>query len=194
MLVTAAVFQSAIEPYVFVAVTGSVTHAVAAAAMFVLVMDVSAATCAGRKRSSARPARRCDRIARAHLHTSDTTRCNADVLQLVRVAPWCNVRRQVATLMDATRSCYKIARRKTGSAYNIAPCCVDVILSGNPWQPIILRATYNACIQPIAPNNAQMPCGQRRAIKVTCRTSMLRPCNTEPPLRDAFRTARRWQH
>jgi hypothetical protein len=49
--------------------------------MFAFVMAVCAATCAGRKRSSARPARRCDRIARAHLHTSDTTRCNADVLQ-----------------------------------------------------------------------------------------------------------------
>ncbi len=81
MLVTAAVFQSAIEPYVVVAVTGLVTHAVAAAATFALVMAVCAATCAGRKRSSARPARRCDRIARAHLHTSDTTRRNADVLQ-----------------------------------------------------------------------------------------------------------------
>jgi hypothetical protein len=81
MLVTAAVFQSVIEPYVVVAVTGSVTHALAAAAMFEFVMAVCAAACAGRKRSSARPARPCDRIARAHLHTSDTTRCNADVLQ-----------------------------------------------------------------------------------------------------------------
>jgi hypothetical protein len=81
MLVTAAVFQSAIGPYVAVAVTGLVTHAAAAAAMFAFVMAVCAATCAGSKRSSARPARRCDRIARAHLHTSDTTRCNADVLQ-----------------------------------------------------------------------------------------------------------------
>jgi hypothetical protein len=81
MLVTAAVFQSAIGPYCDLAVTGLVTHAVAAAAMFAFVMAVCAATCAGRKRSSARPARRCDRIARAHLHTSDTTRCNADVLQ-----------------------------------------------------------------------------------------------------------------
>jgi hypothetical protein len=81
MLVTAAVFQSAIEPYVVVAVTGLVTHAVAAAAMFALVMAVCAATYAGRKRSSARPARRCDRIARAHLHNSGTTRRNADVLQ-----------------------------------------------------------------------------------------------------------------
>jgi hypothetical protein len=86
MLVTAAVFQSAIGPYCDLAVTGSVTHALAAAAMFALVMAVCAATCAGRKRSSARPERRCDRIARAHLHTSDTTCCNAAVRVLHRGA------------------------------------------------------------------------------------------------------------
>ncbi len=40
MLVTAAVFQSAIGPYVVVAVVGLVPHAVAAVLMFVLVMAV----------------------------------------------------------------------------------------------------------------------------------------------------------
>ena len=40
MLVTAAVFQSAIGPYVVVAVTGSVSQAVAAVPMFALVMAV----------------------------------------------------------------------------------------------------------------------------------------------------------
>ncbi len=40
MLVTAAVFQSAIGPYVVVAVTGLVSHAVTAVKMFVLVMAV----------------------------------------------------------------------------------------------------------------------------------------------------------
>ena len=40
MLVTAAVFQSAIGPYVVVAVVGLVSHAVAAVPMFVLVMAV----------------------------------------------------------------------------------------------------------------------------------------------------------
>ncbi len=38
MLVTAAVFQSAIGPYVVVAVTGSVSHTVAAVPMFASVM------------------------------------------------------------------------------------------------------------------------------------------------------------
>ncbi len=38
MLVTSAVFQSAIGPYVAVAVTGSITHAVAAVATFASVI------------------------------------------------------------------------------------------------------------------------------------------------------------
>jgi hypothetical protein len=82
MLVTAAVFQSAIGPYVVVAAVGSLTHAITAVFKFVSVMAVCAATCAGSARSSARPARRCDRLARAQLHRSDT-------LQL-RVASSCN--------------------------------------------------------------------------------------------------------
>ena len=77
MLVTAAVSQSAIGPYVVVAVVGLVTHAITAVFKFASVMAVSAVTCAGRKRSSARPARRVDRNARAHLHRSDTTCCTA---------------------------------------------------------------------------------------------------------------------
>ncbi len=44
MLVTAAVFQSAIGPYVVVALAGSVSHAVAAVLMFAFVMAVCAAT------------------------------------------------------------------------------------------------------------------------------------------------------
>ncbi len=44
MLVTAAVFQSTIGPYVVVAVVGLVAHAVTAVAKFALVMAVSAAT------------------------------------------------------------------------------------------------------------------------------------------------------
>ena len=49
MLVTAAVFQSPIGPYVVVAVLGLVTHAVTAVRMFASVMVVS--TCAqGRMR------------------------------------------------------------------------------------------------------------------------------------------------
>ena len=81
MLVTAAVFQSAIGPYVVVAVVGLVSHAVTAVFKFASVMAVCAAMCAGRKRSSARPASRCDRNARAQLHrsvtNSDTTCCDA---------------------------------------------------------------------------------------------------------------------
>ena len=68
MLVTAAVFQSAIGPYVVVAVLGLVSHSVAAVPMFPLVMAVCAATCAGRKSSSTTPTRRCDRHATAKLH------------------------------------------------------------------------------------------------------------------------------
>jgi hypothetical protein len=68
MRVTAAVFQSAIGPYVVAAYHGSVSHLFVAEWMLKLVMSVSAATRAGRKRSSARPARRCDRNAPAHLH------------------------------------------------------------------------------------------------------------------------------
>jgi hypothetical protein len=44
MLVTAAVFQSAIGPYVVVAVAGLVSQAVAAVLMLVFVMAVCAAT------------------------------------------------------------------------------------------------------------------------------------------------------
>ena len=77
MLVTAAVSQSAIGPYVAVAVVGLVTHAITAVFKFVSVMAVCAATCAGRKRSSARPTRRCDRHATAHLHKGDTACCTA---------------------------------------------------------------------------------------------------------------------
>ena len=44
MLVTAAVFQSAIGPYVVVALAGSVTHADTAVPMFALAMAVCAAT------------------------------------------------------------------------------------------------------------------------------------------------------
>ena len=40
MLVTAAVFQSAIDPYVVVAVVGLVTHAITAVFKFVSVMAV----------------------------------------------------------------------------------------------------------------------------------------------------------
>ena len=68
MLVTADVSQSAIEPYVVVAGVGLVTHAITAVFKFASVMAVCAATCAGRKRSRARLARRCDRHARAQLH------------------------------------------------------------------------------------------------------------------------------
>jgi hypothetical protein len=68
MFDTAAVFQSAIGPYVAAAAVGSVTHAVTAGPKFASVMTVCAATCAGRKRSSARPARRCDRNVAAQLH------------------------------------------------------------------------------------------------------------------------------
>jgi hypothetical protein len=81
---TDAVFQSAIGPYVVVAVAGLVTHASAAVLKFPLVMASNAATCAGSARSSARPARRCDRHARAQLHRKrhevwqrSSTRCNA---------------------------------------------------------------------------------------------------------------------
>ncbi len=69
MFDTAAVFQSAIGPYVVVAVVGSFTHDVAASFKFASVMPVSAATCVGSTRSSARrPARRCDRNATTQLH------------------------------------------------------------------------------------------------------------------------------
>ncbi len=68
MVVTALVSQSAIGPYVAVAVAGSVSHSVAAVPMFASVMAVCVAMCAGTKRSSARPARRCDRHAKAELH------------------------------------------------------------------------------------------------------------------------------
>jgi hypothetical protein len=83
MLVTAAVFQSAIGPYVVVAAVELLTHAITAVFKLASVMAVCAATCAGRKRSSARPARRCDRHAAAHLHRKRhdalhrfATRCN----------------------------------------------------------------------------------------------------------------------
>ncbi len=60
MLVTAAVFQSAMLPYIAAAAVGLVAHAVAAVPMFPFVMAVCAATSAGSTRSSARPTRRCD--------------------------------------------------------------------------------------------------------------------------------------
>jgi hypothetical protein len=53
MLVTAAVFQSAMLPYVAAAVVGSVAHAVAAAPMFAFVMAVWQLTWAGREASTA---------------------------------------------------------------------------------------------------------------------------------------------
>ena len=99
MLVTAAVFQSAIGPYVVVAVVGSVSHAVTAVPMFVLVMAVCAATCAGRNSSSATPTRRCDRHARAHLHRKrrrraappcDTLRGGMCCIIVQRRTPSCN--------------------------------------------------------------------------------------------------------
>jgi hypothetical protein len=77
MSVTAAVFQLAIGPYVAAAVVESAFHADTAILKFELVMAVMAvgvdmavcaATWAGSTRSSARPARRCDRILKAHLH------------------------------------------------------------------------------------------------------------------------------
>ena len=80
MLVTAAVFQSAIGPYVVCAVLGSVTHPVTAVPRFASVMTLSAATWTGSMNRSARPVRRCDRNAigaTAHLHTSTTMCCNA---------------------------------------------------------------------------------------------------------------------
>ena len=87
MSVTAAVFQLAIGPYVAAAVAESAFHADTAILKFELVMAVTAveiavcaATWAGSKRSSARPARRCDRILKARLHRairrSDATNCN----------------------------------------------------------------------------------------------------------------------
>ncbi len=75
MSVTAAVFQLAIGPYVAAAVVESAVHADTAILKFELVMAVMAvemavcaATWAGSTRSSARPARWCDRILKAHLH------------------------------------------------------------------------------------------------------------------------------
>ena len=83
MLVTATVFQSAIGPYVVVEVVGLVNQAIAAVPAFASVMAVCAAACAGSTRSRARPARRCDRHARAQLHRKRhdvlyhrATRCN----------------------------------------------------------------------------------------------------------------------
>jgi hypothetical protein len=99
MLVTAAVFQSAIGPYVVVAVVGDCSHAVAAAPMSALVMAVCAAACAGRKSSSATPTRRCDRHARAHLHRKrgrraatpcDTLRGGMCCIIVQRRTPSCN--------------------------------------------------------------------------------------------------------
>jgi hypothetical protein len=99
MLVTAAVFQSAIGPYVVVAVVGLVSHAVAAVPMFASVMAACAATCAGRKSSSATPTRRCDRHARAHLHRKrgrraappcDTLRGGICCIIVQRRTPSCN--------------------------------------------------------------------------------------------------------
>ena len=90
MFVTAAVFQSAIGPYVVAAVTGSVSHANAAVPMF--ASSSCAATCAGSTRSRARPARRCDRRARAHLHRKrhDVVHRRATHCNEVRVASSCN--------------------------------------------------------------------------------------------------------
>jgi hypothetical protein len=48
MLLTAAVFQPTMLPYVFTAVPGLVTHAVTAVPMFVFVMAVSCACAQGR--------------------------------------------------------------------------------------------------------------------------------------------------
>ncbi len=60
MVVTAAVFHSAMLPYVVAAVVGLVAHAVAAPPMFALVMAFCAATRAGTTSSSTRPTRRRD--------------------------------------------------------------------------------------------------------------------------------------
>jgi hypothetical protein len=99
MVVTAAVFHSAIGPYVVVAVVGLVSHAVAAVPMFALVIAVCTATCAGRKSSSATPTRRCDRHARAHLHRKrrgraappcDTLRSGMCCIIVQRRTPSCN--------------------------------------------------------------------------------------------------------
>jgi hypothetical protein len=105
-LVTTAVLQSAIGPYVVVAVVGIIVQSLMARSKsYSSVMAVCAATCAGRKRSSARPARRCDRNARAQLHRMrhnvlhrHATRCN-----VVCVASSCNEEHQVAPLWDASR-------------------------------------------------------------------------------------------
>jgi hypothetical protein len=88
MLVTAAVFQPTIGPYVVAAVAGLLTHASAAVLKFALVMAVCAATCMGKKRSSASPARRCDRNVTAELY-----RKRHDVSQR-------NATRRVATQCD----------------------------------------------------------------------------------------------
>ncbi len=99
MVVTVAVFQSAIGPYVVVAVVGSVSHSVAAVPMFALVMAVCAATCAGRRSSSATPMTRCDRHARAQLHRKrgrraappcDTLRGGMCCIIVQRRTPSCN--------------------------------------------------------------------------------------------------------
>jgi hypothetical protein len=83
MFVTAAVFQSAIGPYSAAAVFELAYHALAAVLKFASVMAVSAVTCTGSARSSARLARRCDRHKTAQLH-----RKRDDVLQ--RKSTCCN--------------------------------------------------------------------------------------------------------
>jgi hypothetical protein len=105
MLVTAAVSQSAIGPYVVAAVVGVFTHVFTAVYLFASVMAVSAATCAGRKRSSTKPARRCDPNAMAHLHRSDRTCCTAVQQVATRYVLHCRSAKNthVAALMDTSR-------------------------------------------------------------------------------------------
>jgi hypothetical protein len=116
MPVTAAVFQSAIGPYVVFEVDGLVNQAIAAVPAFVSVMAVCAATCAGSTRSRARPARRCNRHARAELH-----RKRHDELQ--RRATRYNA---VAAVCVAS-SCNKVA----SSCNNVASSCNNVASSCN---------------------------------------------------------------
>jgi hypothetical protein len=125
MLVTAAVFQSAIGPYVVVAVVGLVSHAVAAVSMFALVTAVCAATCAGRKSSSATPTRRCDRHARAHLHRKRGRRAAPPCDTVVFVASSCNEENQVATLRDAPHQFCKGRRNTENLPQTHRYCCAE---------------------------------------------------------------------
>ena len=112
------------------------------------------------------------------------------------------------TCYSAVRTCCTVVQRTTQSC-NINGCnalvlqnrktenvlyhtillraALGLVLSCNPWQPIIFHATYNTCIQPIAPNNVAIPCGpsvvQPRRLRAR---TLSGPCSTEIPLRYAF--------